>query len=520
MKKLFFKLISSLLAACMLCCVLVACGDESSHVCQDKCGVCGKCTTTCTEPACSNKCKGNHATSEHVCVSCPECKKCLSDGCLDDDVCQGHDFAAELKLDLNSASAKIVNAEVRVLNGKQIGLIDGDTTHFTIKSSNKYYDAYFAEHDGILKSRYCAVNTPESTGTMEPWGQKASAFNKSKLKDAYSIVVESEADDDTWNKDSTGSRFMSWVWYKETADSDYRNLNLELLQEGLAIASSIGQTGRYSSICWRAYNYAQAKRQYVHGTAADPDFYYGDVIPITLKALRADLENYKNKTVALECDVAYVDGANVYIEDYDAETGLYLGFPVFTGYNFIGKDMMSAGNRIRLVGKVSSSDNYGWQIADLKYYAIYKPGKIGCKLLKTGVEQSYQLLTGTQFKGANNVQMTVVTGKDSDGNDVEEIRTFTLADLINGATISMENLTVTRTYTTTTGSSKGAITITCRSADGKTVTVRTDVLYHSDGTIVEESEFTGKTINVKGIVDFFNDDYQIAVHGFDFITIK
>lgn len=503
----------------MLCGMLVAC--NSGHICNDKCSVCGNCTSDCTDPACANKCKGGHATGgEHTCTVCPECKKCLSDDCPNGNACTGHDFAAELKLDLDSSSAKIVDAQVRVMNGKQIGLIDGDTTHFTIDTSNEYYNSVFAEHDGILKARYCAVNTPESTGTLEPWGQKASAFNKSKLKDAVSIVVESEATDNTWNKDSTGSRFMVWVWYKTDENSDYRNLNLELLQEGLAVASNIGQDGRYSSICWRAYNYARAKELYVNGDAKDPDFYYGSVVPITLKALRADLENYKNKTVALECTIAYVDGTSVYIEDYDAETGLYLGFPVFTGYNFNGMSMIKAGNRIQLVGSVSWNDNYGWQISNLQYYNIYKPGRIGCELIQEGVGQSYQSLTGAQFIGKDNVQMTVVTGKDEAGNDVEELKTFTLAELIDGATVSMDNLTVTDTYTTKTGASAGAITITCTSADGKTITVRTDKLYDADGNVVTEAAYKGKTINVRGVVDFYNNAYQIAVHSYDLITIQ
>lgn len=520
MKKSFLKLFTVFMVVSVLLCSLTACVNEptptpSTHVCGHVCETCKKCTdANCTDEVCAEKCPGHStATCSHA---CPECSKCLSDDSTEStcaDKCPGHDFAGMLKLDLDSSTAKIVDAKVRTMNGMQIGLIDGDTTHFSIDRNNEYYSLF---EDGVLKARYNAINTPESTGTIEPWGQRASEFNKSKLRNAYSIVVESKTD--TWNKDSTGSRYMVWIWYKETADSDYRNLNLEILQEGLAVASSIGQDGEYSAMCWRALNYARAKGLYVHGKKADPDFYDGDAIQITLKALRSDLETYKNKTVVLECNVAYVDGANVYVEDLDAETGLYFGFPVFTGYNFQGGSMMDIGNRIRLVGKVSKSDTYGWQIADLKYYAIYKPGKIGCKLLSDDGEASFQEISGAQFTGKQNVEISVKTGTDESGADIVESRKFDLAELINGATISMNGLKVKSIYTTATGTSAGAMTITCTTTDGQTVTVRTDKLYNND-QLVTQDYYEGKTINVKGVVDFYNNSYQIAVHGFAFITI-
>ena len=444
----------------------------------------------------------------HVCKNvCPECSKCLDETCTEEacsDKCPGHDFAGMLKLDMASSTAKIINAQTKLL-------VDGDTTHFQLKSDDKYYDI-FAEFNGVLKARYNAVNTPESTGAIEPWGQLASSFNKSKLKNAYSIVVESE--DSEWHHDSTGSRFMSWIWYKETADSEYRNLNLELLQEGLAWASNIGQTGRYSDICWRAYNYAKAKKLYVHGTEQDPDFYYGEAIPVTLKALRGDLDNYQNKTISMECTIAYIDGANIFVEDYDTETGLYLGFPVYAGFNFGGQSIIKVGNRIRLIGKVSKSETFGWQISDLKYNRFNL--KESCKLIQEGYGQPFHEFSGKQFNGT--VEMTIVTGQDEAGNDIEEVRAFKCAELIEGATISMTDLVVKSVYTTETN---GLMTLTCTAADGSTVKVRTQkTLYDDEGNPITEDYFKGTTISVKGVVDKFNNTYQIAVYLKAFITVQ
>ena len=121
------------------------------------------------------------------------------------------DYAGELRLNLYSETVK---QEVTVK-----AFVDGDTTHF------------FAPEDlvetGVLKARYLAVNTPESTGKIEEWGKKASLFTREKLENAVSIIVES--DDGEWHLDSTNTRYLVWVWYKPDAASPYRCLNVELL---------------------------------------------------------------------------------------------------------------------------------------------------------------------------------------------------------------------------------------------------------------------------------------------------
>ena len=58
------------------------------------------------------------------------------------------DYAAEAKLDMNSDSVK---QEVTVK-----AYVDGDTTHFHVPKT--------VTETGLLKARYLAVNTPESTG--------------------------------------------------------------------------------------------------------------------------------------------------------------------------------------------------------------------------------------------------------------------------------------------------------------------------------------------------------------------
>ena len=95
------------------------------------------------------------------------------------------------------------------------------------------------------------------------------------------------------------------------------------------------------------------------------------------------------------------------------------------------------------------------------------------------------------------------------------------AELANGSSVSMKGLTVKSVYTTQSenGSSNGAMTLTCE-VDGKTVSVRTIVLRDQDGNIITEDAYKGKTIDVKGIIDCYNGEYQIKVFSKDSITVK
>ena len=243
------------------------------------------------------------------------------------------DYAASVKLDPSNGCKQE--------EGTVKQFIDGDTVHFHSKEMA----------NGVLKARFLAVNTPESTGKIEVWGKKASSFTKSRLESASSIIIES--DNGTWNVDSTGGRYLVWVWYKPDGAAEYRNLNIELLQEGLSIASSAG-SNRYGEVCMNAIAQAKANKLHMHSKDIDPDFYYGDSVPVTLKELRTNIELYENMKVAFEGVIAYEGPQTVYVEEYDAETDMYFGMTVYYGYalNGTGLQILSSGNRVRIVGTV------------------------------------------------------------------------------------------------------------------------------------------------------------------------
>ena len=403
------------------------------------------------------------------------------------------DYAGAVKLNMSSGTAK---QEVTV---KQF--VDGDTTHFFVPSS--------VMPGGVLKARYLAVNTPESTGKIEEFGKKASNFTKEKLSSAVSIIIESETA--SWNPDSTGDRYLVWVWYKPSADAEYRNLNIEILQNGLAIASN-SANNQYGTTCMAALNQAKAQKLNVHSGQKDPDYYYGEAVEMTLKELRPNLEKYSNMDVAFEGIVTMNDNNGVYVESYDPETDMYYGMFVYYGFNLNGKGMeiLTVGNEVRIVGSVQYYEGGGsWQIADVDYRMMKPNDPNNLQKLSDGHAPAYVETSVKTFNGNINIP-------SDDGETV----TKRYAEMALGTSIEMKGLKVVDSYTTTNeeSSSKGAFTLECE-VDGQTVDVRTTVLYDADGNLIKASAYEGKTIDVKGMVDYFNGSYQIKVFSADNINI-
>lgn len=539
------------------------------------------------------------------------------------------DYAAYCKLDLSSETAK-TEATVE-------SFVDGDTTWFHVDSD--------IVGTSLLKARYISINTPESTGTIEEWGKAAARFTREKLSQAVSIIIES--DDANWNIDSTGTRYLVWVWYKTSEDSEYRNLNIEILQNGLAIASS-SNNNRYGNICMNAITQARALKYHIYSGQKDPDFYYGDCVELTLKELRTNLQYYNALVVEAEmpesghiwelketedgyqllnaltgmgleydaddaCWGVYVDpkdeltlinadsgeasktitdgryvisdkgkaltslgqsqnygnpkagnvsndstldvftitnveggitiqdaygryvcarktygGTKVafsgivtknanntcYVECYDVETDMYYGMTVYYGYGLsaAGMRILDVGNEVRIVGSLQFYEGGGtWQVADVDYRAMKPNDPNNIQKLSEGNSAAYRVTDPATFL---NSQVEVV---DEEGNK----ETFSYAELSMSSSISMENLKVIDAYTTDNeeSSSNGALTLYCQAEDGTRISVRTMVLHDAEGNLVTQDQYLGKTIHVKGIVDFYKDSYQIKVFNTNDIEI-
>ena len=390
------------------------------------------------------------------------------------------DYVGSTKLDMASDSLKI-EATVK-------SYIDGDTTHFYVEESAEF-------PEGIVKARYLAIDTPESTGRLEEWGKAAAANTKETLKNAFAIMLES--DDNQWNKDNNG-RHLLWIWYKTEENSEWRNLNIEILQKGYAVASNSGQN-RYGTTCMAALKQAGIEKLYVHSGQKDPSYPYGAATPVTIKELRTNRDAYEGVKVAIEGIVTQDTNGTLYIEQFDEEDGKCYGMQVFYGYNLAtsAKRFLKAGNLVYLVGTFQYAEVVNaYQIAGLEYDQM-KPGDPAfTHLIEKDQEIPYTAITNLA---------DFMTGK-TDVTVGEEVISFANNELALHTAVTLTGLKVVDTYTTTkeTSDDKGAISLTCEK-DGVKITIRTIVLYE-DGTLVTADRFEGQTIDVMGIVDSYTPE--------------
>ena len=405
------------------------------------------------------------------------------------------DLAATVKFDPNSGRA-YTEATVKTY-------VDGDTTHFNVPTS--------IIDTGVLKARYLGINTPESTGQIEPWGKKASNYTKEALKSATSIILES--DNAGWNPDSTGDRYLVWVWYKTAEMADYRCLNLEILQNGLAVVSKTSDTS-YADICNQILHQASTHKLHVFSKEKDPDFYYGAAIPVTLKELKTNIESYKDKSVGFEGVVVRNSGNTAYVEEYDDETGLYFGIQVYYGFNldYFGQEILKVGNRVLVVGSVQYYETGGtYQISDIKYNAMRPDDESNIKLISEGHEGAYTEVSAKDLLTEKvTLNITVVEGE----NESIVEKTFDRGFLTMHGSASMKGLTIKSIYTTTNedSSNYGALSITCTAEDGTEIVVRTVVLKDESGKTITADAFPiGSKIDARGVIDVFNGVYQLKV---------
>ncbi len=395
------------------------------------------------------------------------------------------DYAGQLHLNMGSETLK---AEATVKT-----FVDGDTTHFSVP--------LYVQEEGVLKARYLGVNTPESTGKIEEYGKKASTYTRERLSSATSIIIES--DNGSWNRDSTGGRYLVWVWYKTEEMEDYRNLNIELLEEGLAIANSSAQN-RYGDTCMAAIAQAKALKKNIYSGEKDPDFYYGDAMELTLREIRMNPDSYVGKKVAFNGIITRNDNNGVYVEAFDAETERTYGLFVYYGFGLSGAglDILSVGNEARIVGTMQYYEAGGtYQVSGLTYRMMKPKDPGNIQKLSEGHTPSYVPMDAETFAEGT------VTLQTEDGQQ----QTYPAAELAMNTSIQMDGLMVKAAYHTESDtSSDGALTLICE-ASGYTVQLRTLPLTDESGRMLTEDDFLGKTLNVKGIVDAFDGGYQIRV---------
>lgn len=271
--------------------------------------------------------------------------------------------------------------------------IDGDTAHFKAKSNGE-----------VIKARFFGIDTPESTGKIQPYGHAASEFTSGLLEKASksgTIVVSSAQQEyGEPNPDSTGSRYVSLVWIntekKNASIDELYLLNLMVVQEGLSWVKNVRDMPQYQDYFLAAETQAKAYKLNLHSGEPDPWMPVGDYEYVSLlelkeayieeieqhKAGNNDFVNrYHNKKIRVQGTVNgfsnhivyladfcfYVDEQGNPIDDSRMEigvTGEYASINVFVGMSNPPTKFTTIGNYIDVAG-IANDSKFGFQITSV-----------------------------------------------------------------------------------------------------------------------------------------------------------
>jgi micrococcal nuclease len=321
-----------------------------------------------------------------------------------------------LKLEASFSGKEFINDGIGEVQLNRV--VDGDTiTVYTGSQSTTI--------------RFLGIDTPESTAKVEPWGKSASQFVKDKLNDAHSIVLEAEGD----RVDSTGRRYLAWIWYKSDANSDYRLLNLEEIE--LAYSKyMIINTSKYFQTMYDANQKASLAQKRVWGER-DPDFNYSkEVIATSILYLVNNPEEFMTGTkFDLTVRLVRTEGNNMYLQDayevsYDQEGEVITGFGnvyAFSGYAVQYYLAYTIGDVFTIQAKFEYGGNFGTQLTDLsKASRVIENGEASIVEVDANDVDGGEALE--EYDGVviklNNLEVTAIKDKTSaSGNDYFVVET-------------------------------------------------------------------------------------------------
>lgn len=258
--------------------------------------------------------------------------------------------------------------------------IDGDTAHF--------YPVVTTTSNLAIKSRFYGIDTPESTGRIQPWGKPASNFTKEKLKNAAAngtiVVSTARSDYGLPEPDSTGERYVSLVWINETVKNAAYDtlilLNLYIVQEGYSWVKNVEPIPEYKTTFYAAESQAKAYKLHLFGDEPDGTFPTGDFEVVTILDLKRETmkvltdpeyhSEYDFVKVCITGTVAGFSNGNLYLEDfYSEEAGgnvpggyEFASINIFCGMSSIPSKYTKINTYLKIFGTAVHSEEFGFQI--------------------------------------------------------------------------------------------------------------------------------------------------------------
>lgn len=148
--------------------------------------------------------------------------------------------------------------------------VDGDTAWFNLKGE-------------VIKVRFLAIDTPESTNSVEPFGKEASNYTCNMLKEANMITLEYDANA---TKDKY-ERTLAWVFVDDNLLQDL------IIQKGLGEVAYLYGDYKYTSKLQTSEIIAKSNHLGMWGN--NYDFYYLIIILIVIVILCIFNKSFRNK---------------------------------------------------------------------------------------------------------------------------------------------------------------------------------------------------------------------------------
>lgn len=212
-------------------------------------------------------------------------------------------------------------------------LADGDTTTFNLKSGTK-------------TTRYLAIDTPETSNGVDPWGPAAKRYVNDLLTNAKQIVLEKEPaltgapGEDNGTLDKYG-RLLAHVWV------DGELVQYKVVEQQLAKVAYLYYDYKYNDVLLKleAYQMFADPKRVNNSLEKDPEYDYSDRL---YDVEIADLgKGWNGKRVRVRGIVNGNLDKNGYIQTPDGESAIY----VYTNHNRF--KAIQEGNEIEFIGRYS-----------------------------------------------------------------------------------------------------------------------------------------------------------------------
>ncbi len=258
-------------------------------------------------------------------------------------------------------------------------LTDGDT-----------FTARLTKEGTNVTIRFHSIDTPESTGSVQKWGKAASNFVKDKLSNPnVQIVLEATAT--PAEHDSYGVRYLGYVWYRYGDSEDFKNLNLELVENGFSKNQGMESPKYpYNQYFVKAEAAARAIKLRLHSDLPDP-LYSDEPIATSINEILTNLDVYYNEEHDSGAKVsfdAYLKSVHIsntgttsfYAVQLDKETGEMHELQIYAGYSSAYASNMHVGHYYNFIGDIQMH-NGTLQLSGIKFNELLN-GKGYSKILQ------------------------------------------------------------------------------------------------------------------------------------------